>query len=440
MTAVIGILNKRGVAIAADSAVTRIRQNTKVTKNGNKMIRLSNVDNVCVMLTGNGEYFHTQWDIIVRYYRQHRGDIHHDTVEECVHDFFKYIADNHFFCDEKAVKDFVGSQMSELFDHTTGDVNPNITKRNDDGLLTSPKSYLKAVHKNLQYYIKSWSKSGSSEQFKDYTAEQFHSYTSELIDELFENNTFVDGGFNYNNFPKDFLESIRSEFEKALMTLLTTRRDRSDEHAELVFTGYGEKQNYPSLVSAVVFEGFDGRVNYHIRPEDIICISDDRPVAICPFAQKDIIRSLLRGIHTSYSENLCSARDMSFTFNNDIFDIEEGEEVPDMDYMEFREMLSDVKLDDLNRRFVNAGIRYLDSNQQKWEKALRDYDLVAMAALAQSLIELTGFHRILHFYDEGVGGPVDLAVITKTEGFTWLNRKSWYHHKDIGGRHGALGV
>jgi hypothetical protein len=63
-----------------------------------------------------------------------------------------------------------------------------------------------------------------------------------------------------------------------------------------------------------------------------------------------------------------------------------------------------------------------------------------MAALAESLIDLTGFHRILTFQQEGVGGPVDVAVISKNDGFVWLNRKSWYHHKDVGGRYGKLGV
>ncbi|WP_170935006.1 hypothetical protein [Prevotella sp. P3-122] len=40
---------------------------------------------------------------------------------------------------------------------------------------------------------------------------------------------------------------------------------------------------------------------------------------------------------------------------------------------------------------------------------------------------------------EGVGGPVDVAVITKNDGFTWLSRKSWYHHKDVNGMYGYMG-
>ena len=53
MTTVVGILNKKGVAIAADSAVTRtpVRGESKYTKNGNKMIRLCEAVPISVMLT-----------------------------------------------------------------------------------------------------------------------------------------------------------------------------------------------------------------------------------------------------------------------------------------------------------------------------------------------------------------------------------------------------
>jgi len=63
-----------------------------------------------------------------------------------------------------------------------------------------------------------------------------------------------------------------------------------------------------------------------------------------------------------------------------------------------------------------------------------------MARLAENFIAMTSFERHMTFSPEGVGGPIDLAVITKNEGFTWLNRKSWYHHKDVGGRYGKFGV
>lgn len=34
----------------------------------------------------------------------------------------------------------------------------------------------------------------------------------------------------------------------------------------------------------------------------------------------------------------------------------------------------------------------------------------------------------------------DVGVITKNDGFTWLSRKSWYHHKDVNGMYGSMGI
>lgn len=442
MTAVVGLLNKRGIAIAADSAVTRDRGfNHKVTKNGNKMIRLSNCVPISVMLTGNGAYLRTQWDILVRHYRQHRGDVAHETVEACAHDFFKYIADNHLFCEEEIIKSFVANELDFVFSHASHDVDFKVKQRNeDDDKLKTPKTYLKAFIKKLRQNRGCWEKSGKSEQFKDYTLEQFRSYVGDMLSDYLSQKEY-DDIFDMNSFPKEFLDALKEDLELTWLTRLTTRRYHDNGSAELVFSGFGNKQEYPSLVSAVVFEGFDDRVNYHIRPEDIICISDARPSAICPFAQKDITRSLLRGLHTDYSENvLGEMRSIYDPFMSEIFRIEEGEEVQNINIGSLNMKLREIKVNDIDNKFCNAAVRYLDKNQRKWEKNLKDYDLLAMAALAQSLIALTGFHRTLTFQEERVGGPVDLAVISKTEGFTWLSRKSWYHHKDIGGQYGVLGV
>lgn len=440
MTAVVGILNKKGVAIAADSAVTRTRgRNNKVTKNGNKMVRVSDVLPISVMLTGNGAFLRTQWDIIIRHYRQHRGNIKHETVEACMHDFFRYIADHELFIDPKSVLNRTKWELDCLFNYIEENIDDKYKQRHDEGALTSPRSFQKAFEALLNRYCKLWSKDGVCPQFKDYSQAQFNGYTKEIFDEFIEEHIYNDDDpFKGGLFPRSVMTALREPLEKTLMTRLTTRRYDDDNSAELVFTGYGEKQEYPSLVSTIVCEGFDGRVNYHVHPNDVICISDDRPVAICPFAQTDVIYAILRGIHGSFKGEFAEVLDKNLdAWQNEIFNIPETE---DFNFIEFTEHLAEVETKDIKDKFYTQANRYLTSNQRQWEKALEDYDLQSMAALAESLIDLTGFHRILTFQQEGVGGPVDLAVINKTDGFTWLNRKSWYHHKDVGGRYGKLGV
>lgn len=440
MTAVVALLNKKGVALAADSAVTRsIGRNKKVTKNGNKMVRLSNVLPISVMLTGNGDFMGTQWDIIARHYREHRGDIKHDTVEACMHDFFRYIADHGLFRDPESVLYRVKYELDYLLYNINKRLDPKYTKRDNYGKLTSPRSYQKAFERIANHLCKDWLKEGVCPQFQDYTQQNFNDYTKDVFDNFIATNSYdEDNPFCCDCYPQSILTSLRESLERALMIRLTTRRMDDEDIAVLVFSGYGNKQEYPSLVSTVVYEGFDSRVNYHVRPQDVICISDERPVAICPFAQKDVIRSILRGMHRDYGDIITQSIKSSFDPTSDeIFD-PFGDD--DINFMDFSAKLQEVKIDDLSRNIFRQANRFLDNNQRQWEKALENYDLQSMASLAESLIDLTGFHRILTFQQEGVGGPVDVAVISKNDGFTWLNRKSWYHHKDVGGRYGKLGV
>jgi hypothetical protein len=62
-----------------------------------------------------------------------------------------------------------------------------------------------------------------------------------------------------------------------------------------------------------------------------------------------------------------------------------------------------------------------------------------MASLAENLIHVTELYKKVQFQPENVGGLIDLALITREDGFTWLNRKSWYN-PSRGGQYGKFGV
>jgi hypothetical protein len=49
-----------------------------------------------------------------------------------------------------------------------------------------------------------------------------------------------------------------------------------------------------------------------------------------------------------------------------------------------------------------------------------------MAALAKSLIELQSLKEKVTQPTESVAGPVDVAAITKHEGFLWIERKQYF--------------
>jgi len=49
-----------------------------------------------------------------------------------------------------------------------------------------------------------------------------------------------------------------------------------------------------------------------------------------------------------------------------------------------------------------------------------------LAATAEALVSLTSLSRRVTTEIETVGGPVDVAVISKGDGFVWINRKHYF--------------
>jgi len=49
-----------------------------------------------------------------------------------------------------------------------------------------------------------------------------------------------------------------------------------------------------------------------------------------------------------------------------------------------------------------------------------------LAAMAESFVHLTSLKRKVSLDTETVGGPVDVAVISKGDGFVWIKRKHYF--------------
>jgi hypothetical protein len=49
-----------------------------------------------------------------------------------------------------------------------------------------------------------------------------------------------------------------------------------------------------------------------------------------------------------------------------------------------------------------------------------------LALMAESLVNLTSFKRKLTVGAETVAGPIDVAVISKGDGFIWIKRKHYF--------------
>ena len=188
MTAVVGLLNKRGIAIAADSAVTITRdRKVKIENSANKMLRMSDVNPISIMIVGSATFHYTPWDIIVRRYRQKRGHQLFPTVQACIDDFFSYMLTEKIFFPEDAQKNFLQNLLDSFWDNVVCQV-PDI-EINQKEAVTNKRQILSAYRKRVNSGIKYFKTLAVLPSFKDYTIDQFKDYMGSMVDDLFQTKT-----------------------------------------------------------------------------------------------------------------------------------------------------------------------------------------------------------------------------------------------------------
>ena len=57
--------------------------------------------------------------------------------------------------------------------------------------------------------------------------------------------------------------------------------------------------------------------------------------------------------------------------------------------------------------------------------AVESFNVEDMTNMAENLVSITSLQRHFSSSDETVGGPIDVAVITRAEGFTWVRHKDF---------------
>ena len=77
MTAIVGTINRRGVAFAADSAATHtVSSKHKITNHANKIFELSRHAPVGICICGNLDFLGMPWEDIFKLFRKNYVSLH----------------------------------------------------------------------------------------------------------------------------------------------------------------------------------------------------------------------------------------------------------------------------------------------------------------------------------------------------------------------------
>lgn len=414
MTAVVGILNKHAVALAADSAVTIGGSNgRKIFNKANKLFSLSKQHPVGIMIYNSASFMSTPWEIIIKVYRKQLNSKSFPTLAEYQNDFIEFLRTKYFYADDKIqihfLETFIRGVIQSIFLEIIGLKNYNVktTKEQKD-------EFLKIFEKRVDEIFSIWdSQTNYCNDFKDYTLEKFLKYSIKTFEQI-NNHFFTQSDLTISS-------ELELKVKKLIFSILRSKEDRSD-YTGLIFTGYGEDEIYPQLIPINISFVVDNKIRYFIDESRIASISNSNSGAVRPFAQIDVIDTILSGIDPSldniYKNNFV---EMFKKYNLAILD-SIGDSNPLLS-----KQIKDLDTSAITKEFNNLNLQI---KQEKYinplMNAVSNLAKEDLAEMAESLIYLTYLKRRITFAEESVGGPVDVAIISKGDGFVWIKRKHYF--------------
>lgn len=417
MTTEVAILNRAAVALAADSAVTV--HNEKTYNSANKLFTLSKYEPVGIMVYGSGSIMSLPWETVIKAYRKKLGETAFDTIQEYGEHFIDFLTKDRLLFSDKARSEFLHNTCSRLFEQIRNEVlkaaeEADLNAENEAELF----GFLTVKAENLidQNYI-------------HFESELPHQVTAEQIDTFVENNREVIEERAESILEMLFINLINPEAKARLIRGIGVYLF-SDHNlgsvSGIVISGFGDQELFPKAICMELEGVFDGGAKYRIVENKSSYQPDDKfTSSIIPFAQSDMIFTYLQGIAQPMEGFILNrVAQMSIDLAKVFGQALEGEEGQD------NQELTNNLVETARQKYqelINELNHYKEAEHTS--RVLEMVDILPkdeLAEMAETLVNLIAFKRKITRDLETVGGPIDVAIITKGDGFVWIKRKHYF--------------
>ena len=197
-----------------------------------------------------------------------------------------------------------------------------------------------------------------------------------------------------------------------------------DVFSGLVIAGFGEKQHFPAVQHLEIGGVYGGKLK--VRPHSVDEVSDEIPSDVMPFAYKDMVDAFLYGISPDVFDHLNDAaafiEEMPPLALNAVAGLspEEKEKAAEAVRRE-----SQAKAEEFAQNVLKAS----NNRVAKIARVVETLTIGELARVASTLVGLSSFEQQMSLDRETVGGPVDVAVISKGDGFVWIDRKHYFRRE-----------
>lgn len=413
MTAEIAILNSSAIAIAADSAVT-IGRGKKIYNSALKVFTLSKTAPVGIMVYGNAGLLQVPWETIIKIYRAELKSKSFATLEDYAADFIAFLPkQSRFFPRESQDRWMQGNIAGYLAAIRDDFIKAAELRLKKDGHIseeTTRELLCTSVDKHHSSLAKLPYLDGMSSRWERGFKRRIRPTVDNLIKEVFQETPIAEG---------DRAKMVD------IAAFVLARMIISNDHAGVVICGFGNEDLYPVVVTHLIDGVFENRLKVSRSVEKSFRIKDGNDCSIIPFAQDDMVASFMEGMNPSvnrftrgYLQQLVE-RLPELLADKSLSGSEE-------DRSTVRKQLRDDVSKLLTGFFDQLNVHKRKEHVDPILSMVRVLPKDELAAMAESLVNLTAFKRRMTDELETVGGPIDVAVISKGDGFVWVKRKHYF--------------
>jgi hypothetical protein len=410
VTAEVAILNRSAVSLAADSALTVGQGAEQKIYHTHKLFMLSHVSPVGVMIFNSASILGVPWETIIKQYRKERGNQTFDHLYEYAENFTGYLNNNSFFFSDESAQD-----QAAISDMLTGFL--AISDMMERAIQAVGKLPLAGILTLLEDTANAMLEALTKAELPPYPANHKYKVYSRYLGSI---DTLITEVFQ--NLPIGPV--LRKKLRRVgLYLIVASTAFTGDTYTGIVIAGFGERDIFPALDSKLVRGIVLGQARYNVVRKRQVA-STDRAL-IYAFAQSDVVKGFMDGITDEMSEFLKQAvKTQLESLGNRVLG-----KLPKM-----KRAKKDILIEELN----NAKQEILEIFRRDLKQYCRDVnsapivETVALlpkeelAVMAETLVNLTSFKRRVTLDLETVGGPVDVAIITKGDGFVWIKRKHYF--------------
>ena len=146
-----------------------------------------------------------------------------------------------------------------------------------------------------------------------------------------------------------------------------------------------------------------------------------------PFAQREMVDIFMSGVDSRLVTALVES--LAEIFNEYPQAIVDSIETMGEDEKSNLKNQFQPKSDELVEQISTYLNNYRLSNSTPILNVVISLPKTELAAMAESLVNLTSMKRKVSLQAETVGGPVDVAVISKRDGFVWIKKKQYFQQE-----------